>query len=93
LNYWWNFGSLAGFLLVVMTLTGIFLAMNYAANTGLAFGSVEHIMRDVNYGWLLRYIHMNGGSFFFICVYIHIFRGLYYGLIRNRANFYGRSAF
>jgi len=79
LNYWWNFGSLAGFMLVVMLLTGIFLAMNYAANTAIAFGVVEHIMRDVNYGWLLRYLHMNGASFFFICVYIHIFRGLYYG--------------
>ncbi|PKU23919.1 cytochrome b [Telmatospirillum siberiense] len=79
LNYWWNFGSLAGFMLVVMILTGIFLAMNYAANTAIAFGVVEHIMRDVNYGWLLRYLHMNGASFFFICVYIHIFRGLYYG--------------
>ncbi len=79
LNYWWNFGSLAGFMLVLMILTGIFLAMNYAANTAIAFGVVEHIMRDVNYGWLLRYLHMNGASFFFICVYIHIFRGLYYG--------------
>jgi quinol-cytochrome oxidoreductase complex cytochrome b subunit len=79
LNYWWNFGSLAGFLLVLMIVTGIFLAMNYAANATLAFGQVEHIMRDVNYGWLLRYVHMNGASFFFICVYIHIFRGLYYG--------------
>jgi quinol-cytochrome oxidoreductase complex cytochrome b subunit len=79
LNYWWNFGSLAGFMLVVMILTGIFLAMNYAANSAIAFGVVEHIMRDVNYGWLLRYLHMNGASFFFICVYIHIFRGLYYG--------------
>jgi quinol-cytochrome oxidoreductase complex cytochrome b subunit len=79
LNYWWNFGSLAGFMLVVMILTGVFLAMNYAANASIAFGVVEHIMRDVNYGWLLRYLHMNGASIFFICVYIHIFRGLYYG--------------
>ena len=79
LNYWWNFGSLAGFVLVVMILTGIFLAMNYAANTALAFNSVERIMRDVNYGWLIRYLHMNGASMFFIVVYIHIFRGLYYG--------------
>ncbi|MTJ82738.1 MAG: cytochrome b/b6 [Telmatospirillum sp.] len=79
LSYWWNFGSLAGVVLVIMLATGIFLAMAYAANTGLAFGAVEHIMRDVNYGWLLRYLHMNGASFFFICVYIHIFRGLYYG--------------
>jgi quinol-cytochrome oxidoreductase complex cytochrome b subunit len=79
LNYWWNFGSLAGMMLVIMILTGIFLAMNYAANTGIAFNSVEHIMRDVNWGWLLRYMHANGASFFFIAVYIHIFRGLYYG--------------
>lgn len=79
LNYWWNFGSLAGVVLVVMILSGIFLAMNYTAHTSLAFDSVERIMRDVNYGWLLRYIHMNGASMFFIVVYIHIFRNLYYG--------------
>ena len=79
LNYWWNFGSLAGIVLVVMIATGLFLAMNYAANTAVAFDSVEHIMRDVNYGWLLRYLHANGASMFFIVVYIHIFRGLYYG--------------
>ena len=79
LNYWWNFGSLAGLVLVIMILTGLFLAMNYAANTTVAFDSVEHIMRDVNFGWLLRYMHANGASMFFICVYIHIFRGVYYG--------------
>jgi quinol-cytochrome oxidoreductase complex cytochrome b subunit len=79
LNYWWNFGSLAGLVLVIMILSGLFLAMNYAANSALAFTSVEHIMRDVNYGWLLRYLHANGASMFFIVVYIHIFRGLYYG--------------
>jgi quinol-cytochrome oxidoreductase complex cytochrome b subunit len=79
LNYMWTFGSLAGFMLVVMIATGIILAMHYTPNAGLAFNSVEHIMRDVNYGWLIRYIHMNGGSMFFIVVYIHIFRGLYYG--------------
>jgi len=79
LNYWWNFGSLAGFTLVVMILTGLFLAMNYTPQTTLAFDSVERIMRDVNYGWLLRYLHSNGASMFFILVYIHIFRGLYYG--------------
>ncbi len=79
LNYWWNFGSLAGFMLVVMILTGITLAMHYTADSNLAFGSVEHIMRDVNYGWMIRYIHLNGASFFFIATYIHIFRGLYYG--------------
>ena len=79
LNYWWNFGSIAGICLVAQIMTGIFLAMNYAANTGIAFDSVEHIMRDVNYGWLMRYMHATGASMFFIVVYIHMFRGLYYG--------------
>lgn len=79
LNYWWNFGSLAGIVLVIMILTGIFLAMHYTAHVDYAFESVERIMRDVNYGWLIRYLHMNGASMFFIVVYIHIFRGLYYG--------------
>jgi len=79
LSYLWNFGSLAGIVLVMMIVTGIFLAMNYTPNEALAFESVERIMRDVNYGWLIRYVHMNGASMFFIVVYIHIFRGLYYG--------------
>lgn len=79
LSYWWNYGSLAGFVLVVMILTGIFLAMSYTPHVDHAFNSVERIMRDVNYGWLIRYLHMNGASMFFIVVYIHIFRGLYYG--------------
>ena len=79
LSYWWNFGSLAGIILVVMIVTGIMLAMQYTPHTDYAFNSVERIVRDVNYGWLLRYVHMNGGSMFFIVVYIHIFRGLYYG--------------
>ena len=79
LSYWWNFGSLSGIMLVIMMVTGIFLAMQYTPNVNLAFDSVERIMRDVNFGWLMRYIHMNGASFFFIVVYIHIFRGLYYG--------------
>jgi quinol-cytochrome oxidoreductase complex cytochrome b subunit len=79
LNYMWNFGSLAGFMLVAMIATGIILAMHYTPDAALAFNSVEHIMRDVNYGWMLRYIHMNGATMFFIVVYIHIFRGLYYG--------------
>ncbi|MDJ0948961.1 MAG: cytochrome b N-terminal domain-containing protein [Alphaproteobacteria bacterium] len=83
LSYWWNFGSLAGFVLVVMIVTGIMLAMNYTPHVDYAFDSVERIMRDVNYGWLLRYIHMNGGSMFFIVVYIHIFRGLYYGSYKS----------
>ena len=78
-NYFWNFGALATVNLVIMIATGVFLAMNYSANTGLAFDSVERIMRDVNYGWLLRYAHANGASMFFIVVYIHIFRALYYG--------------
>jgi ubiquinol-cytochrome c reductase cytochrome b/c1 subunit len=78
-NYFWNFGALAMVTLVIMILTGIFLAMSYQPNTGLAFDSVQHIMRDVNYGWLIRYVHMNGASMFFIVTYIHIFRGLYYG--------------
>lgn len=78
-NYFWNFGAIAMFMLVTMIISGITLAMHYAANTGLAFDSVERIMRDVNFGWLIRYIHMNGGSFFFIAVYIHMFRGMYYG--------------
>ena len=79
LNYWWNFGSLAGIVLVIMIATGVVLAMHYTPNAALAFDSVERIMRDVNYGWLIRYIHMNGASMFFLIVYIHMFRGLYYG--------------
>ncbi|MBO6559335.1 MAG: cytochrome b/b6 [Nisaea sp.] len=79
LSYWWNFGSLAGIMLVIMLVTGITLAMHYTPHVDYAFDSVERIMRDVNSGWLIRYIHMNGASFFFIAVYIHIFRGLYYG--------------
>ena len=79
LNYFWNFGALAGITLVLQILTGIVLAMHYTPESNMAFSSVEHIMRDVNYGWLLRYAHANGASMFFIVVYIHIFRGLYYG--------------
>ncbi|MCB1712228.1 MAG: cytochrome b/b6 [Candidatus Riesia sp.] len=79
ITYFWNFGALAGVCLVVQILTGIGLAMHYAPNVDLAFISVEHIMRDVNYGWLLRYVHANGASMFFIVVYIHMFRGLYFG--------------
>ena len=79
LNYWWNFGSLAGIILVIMIVTGIVLAMNYTPHVDHAFDSVERIMRDVNYGWLMRYVHMNGASMFFLVVYIHLFRGLYYG--------------
>ena len=79
LSYWWNFGSLAGIVLVIMIVTGILLAMQYTPHADHAFDSVERIMRDVNSGWLLRYLHTNGGSFFFILVYIHVFRGMYYG--------------
>src|SRR5690348_10988726 len=72
-NYMWSFGSIAGICLVIQLLTGIFLAMHYIPEINHAFLSVEHIMRDVNYGWLLRYLHANGASFFFIAVYSHIF--------------------
>jgi len=83
LNYFWNFGSLAGFTLVLMIATGLVLAMHYTPNTEMAFESVERIMRDVNFGWAIRFVHMNGASFFFIVVYIHIFRGLYYGSYKS----------
>lgn len=79
INYLWGFGSLAGVCLGIQIVTGILLAMHYVPNVSLAFSSVEHIMRDVNYGWLLRYAHANGASMFFLVVYIHMFRGLYYG--------------
>ena len=78
-NYFWNFGAIAMIMLVLMIVTGIVLAMHYTPHTAMAFNSVERIMRDVNGGWLIRYLHMNGASFFFIAVYIHIFRGMYYG--------------
>jgi len=83
LNYWWNFGSLAGITLVIMIVSGLLLSMHYVAHVDLAFDSVEHIMRDVNYGWLLRYIHSVGSSMFFLIVYIHISRGLYYGSYKS----------
>jgi len=79
LNYFWSFGSVAGICLVIQIITGIFLAMHYTPHVDLAFYSVEHIMRDVNNGWLIRYLHANGASMFFIVVYCHIFRGLYFG--------------
>jgi ubiquinol-cytochrome c reductase cytochrome b/c1 subunit len=83
LNYFWNFGFLAGFVLMIMIITGILLAMAYTPHVDYAFQSVERIMRDVNSGWLLRYMHANGASFFFIVIYIHIFRGLYYGSYKS----------
>nr|ASW18543.1 cytochrome b [Onychodactylus koreanus] len=79
LSAWWNFGSLLGICLIAQILTGLFLAMHYTADTSSAFSSVVHICRDVNYGWLVRNTHANGASFFFICIYMHIGRGLYYG--------------
>ena len=79
LNYWWTFGGILTFCLVTQIITGIILAMHYTPHVDHAFNSVEHIMRNVNYGWLIRYIHANGASMFFLAVYIHIFRGLYYG--------------
>nr|YP_009730149.1 cytochrome b [Ophiomastix mixta]QHT54192.1 cytochrome b [Ophiomastix mixta] len=83
LSVWWNFGSLLGLCLVVQIITGIFLAMHYTADTFMAFSSVSHICRDVNYGWLLRNVHTNGASMFFICMYVHMGRGLYYGSYVN----------
>jgi len=79
LNYFWSFGSIAGLCLIIQIISGIFLAMHYVAHVDFAFNSVDHIMRDVNNGWLIRYIHSNGASMFFFVVYCHIFRGLYYG--------------
>lgn len=79
LNYFWNFGFLAGMCLMIQIVTGVVLAMHYAPNTLVAFDSTEHIMRDVNWGWLMRYAHANGASAFFVVVYLHIFRGFYYG--------------
>ena len=79
LNYFWTFGGILAFMLGAQIITGVVLAMHYTPEASLAFGSVEHIMRDVNYGWLIRYIHANGASMFFFAVYVHIFRGIYYG--------------
>nr|AQM39900.1 cytochrome b [Diestramima sp. ZJZ-2017] len=79
ISAWWNFGSLLGICLIVQILTGLFLAMHFTANIETAFNSVAHICRDVNYGWFLRTLHANGASFFFICIYLHVGRGLYYG--------------
>ncbi|HMN87085.1 MAG TPA: cytochrome b, partial [Bauldia sp.] len=76
LNYWWTFGAILSFMLVAQIVTGVVLAMHYVPAGTMAFSSVESIMRDVNYGWLLRYLHANGASMFFIAVYIHMFRGL-----------------
>nr|YP_009193321.2 cytochrome b [Acheilognathus majusculus] len=79
ISVWWNFGSLLGLCLITQILTGLFLAMHYTSDISTAFSSVNHICRDVNYGWFIRNLHANGASFFFICIYMHIARGLYYG--------------
>jgi ubiquinol-cytochrome c reductase cytochrome b/c1 subunit len=79
LNYLWAFGAILSFMLVAQIVTGVVLAMHYTPESTMAFSSVEHIMRDVNFGWLLRYLHSNGASMFFLAVYIHMFRGIYYG--------------
>nr|YP_010117790.1 cytochrome b [Diplonevra peregrina]QPN53563.1 cytochrome b [Diplonevra peregrina] len=78
ISSWWNFGSLLGLCLIIQILTGLFLAMHYTADINLAFNSVNHICRDVNFGWFLRTLHANGASFFFICIYLHVGRGIYY---------------
>jgi ubiquinol-cytochrome c reductase cytochrome b/c1 subunit len=83
LNYWWTFGAILTFMLMAQIVTGVILVMHYTPNVDLAFNSVEHIMRDVNYGWLLRYLHSNGASMFFLAVYIHMFRGMYYGSYKS----------
>nr|WNH38606.1 cytochrome b [Triphoturus nigrescens]BAM74887.1 cytochrome b [Triphoturus nigrescens] len=79
ISVWWNFGSLLGLCLIIQIATGLFLAMHYTSDIDTAFSSVTHICRDVNFGWLIRNMHANGASFFFICIYLHIGRGLYYG--------------
>ena len=83
LNYWWTFGGILTFCLITQIVTGLILAMHYIAHADFAFSSVEHIMRNVNYGWLIRYVHANGASMFFLAVYIHIFRALYYGSYKS----------
>nr|YP_009117111.1 cytochrome b [Himantura microphthalma]AHG99776.1 cytochrome b [Himantura microphthalma] len=84
ISIWWNFGSLLGLCLIIQILTGLFLSMHYTADVSSAFSSIAHICRDVNYGWLIRNIHANGASMFFICVYLHIARGFYYGSYLNK---------
>nr|ADI79587.1 cytochrome b [Gekko gecko] len=84
ISTWWNFGSLLGLCLILQIITGLFLSMHYTANTSLAFQSLTHIIRDVHYGWLIHNLHTNNASMFFICLYIHIGRGLYYGSFLNK---------
>nr|ABM05572.1 cytochrome b [Phalloptychus januarius] len=88
ISAWWNFGSLLGLCLIIQILTGLFLAMHYTSDISTAFSSVVHICRDVNYGWLIRNMHANGASFFFICIYLHIGRGLYYGSYLYKETWY-----
>jgi ubiquinol-cytochrome c reductase cytochrome b subunit len=83
LNYFWTFGAILSFMLIIQIITGVILAMHYVPSSKLAFDSIEHIMRDVNFGWLIRYLHTNGASFFFLAVYMHIFRGMYYGSYKS----------
>jgi ubiquinol-cytochrome c reductase cytochrome b subunit len=83
LNYMWTFGAILSFMLIIQIITGVILAMHYVPTSTLAFASIEHIMRDVNYGWLIRYLHTNGASFFFLAVYLHMFRGIYYGSYKS----------
>src|SRR5918994_2110191 len=83
LNYWWTFGGILAIMLAIQIITGIVLAMHYTPHVDFAFRSVESIMRDVNYGWLLRYVHANGASMFFAAAYIHMFRGMYYGSYKD----------
>lgn len=84
ISYWWNFGSILGVCLLIQIITGLFLTMHYCSNLNFAFDSIIHIMQDVNYGWLVRIIHINGASIFFICIYIHIGRGIYYHSFNNK---------
>nr|AHY88043.1 cytochrome b [Ploceus manyar] len=84
ISSWWNFGSLLGVCLITQIVTGLLLAMHYTADTSLAFSSVVHVCRDVQFGWLIRNLHANGASFFFICIYLHIGRGIYYGSYLNK---------
>nr|AAR25276.1 cytochrome b [Chlorornis riefferii] len=84
ISVWWNFGSLLGICLITQIVTGLLLAMHYTADTNLAFSSVAHVCRDVQFGWLIRNLHANGASFFFICIYLHIGRGIYYGSYLNK---------
>nr|YP_010515091.1 cytochrome b [Narcine timlei]UXL87077.1 cytochrome b [Narcine timlei] len=84
ISYWWNFGSLMGLCLIIQILTGLFLSMHYTADISMAFSSVVHICRDVNYGWMMRNVHANTASLFFICIYLHTARGIYYGSYLNK---------